>query len=226
MLDNGMELACAQARAEDDARRTRYALSVYRETVPIAGTPAERYLLGPRGIAKPKRWPADLRFHPACPRGAERLPAMVALMRDIVSDAPRGVHRTFLKPDGSSKNTDGGEAAKMMLGPSAGAAVKLTPDAEVTLGLGIAEGIETALSVWGLGWPMWSCLSVGTIAKFPVLKGIEALTIFADHDEKAAGEKGARACEARWVKAGAEVRIVLPKRDGTDWNDVLKGGVL
>jgi phage/plasmid primase-like uncharacterized protein len=56
-----------------------------------------------------------------------------------------------------------------------------------------------------------------------VLSGIEALTIFADHDPKATGENAARACEARWIAAGVEVRIVRPKVCGTDWNDVLKG---
>ena len=29
---------------------------------------------------------------------------------------------------------------------------------------------------------MWAALSAGGIARFPVLAGIEALTIFADHD--------------------------------------------
>ena len=29
--------------------------------------------------------------------------------------------------------------------------------------------------------------------------------------------------EARWAKAGVEVRIVRTKVAGTDWNDVLKG---
>src|SRR5829696_8088871 len=41
---------------------------------------------------------------------------------------------------------------KKMLGPSSGAAIKLSSDDEIGIGLGIAEGIETALSLLVAGW--------------------------------------------------------------------------
>jgi len=46
-------------------------------------------------------------------------------------------------PDGSDRDR---EAGKAMLGRATDAAIKLAPDDEVTFGLGIAEGIETALA--------------------------------------------------------------------------------
>lgn len=188
---------------------------------PITGTIAETYLRH-RGI----EWDADYRdvgFHPACPRGRdERLPAMVAIMRNPVTNEITGIHRTFLKPDGSGKVEHG--IAKMMLGVAG--IVKLIDDAEVALGLGLAEGIETALSVMTAGWrPVWACLSAGGIARFPVLDGIESLTIFADRDEGAAGQNAARACAARWTTAGREATVLVPKVSGTDFNDVVKGRV-
>ena len=49
---------------------------------------------------------------------------------------------------------------------------------------GIAEGIETALAVIGnFGFrPVWATLSASAMAAFPVLSGVECLTIFADND--------------------------------------------
>jgi putative DNA primase/helicase len=99
--------------------------------------------------------------------------------------------------------------------------VRLMPDEEVTGGLGIAEGIETALSVMqGFGWrPVWAATSAGMIRSLPVLPGIEALTIFADAD--GAGMAAATACAARWKDAGAEARIVAAPA-GQDFNDALR----
>lgn len=176
------------------------------EAQPPAGTLVGAYLAS-RGLALPDD--APLRFHPRCQRGAgpnaEHLPAMVALMTDPATGEPCGVHRTFLRADGAGK-ADG--AAKMMLGNVG--VIRLVPDAEVTLGLGLAEGIETALAVMqGFGWsPVWAATSAGNIAGFPVLPGIEALTIFADAD--AAGARAAAACAGHWTAAGREARILRP----------------
>jgi len=145
---------------------------------------------------------------------------MVALMTDPVTAEPCGVHRTFLRLDGSGK-ADG--QAKMMLGGAG--VIRLVPDDEVTIGLGLAEGIETALSVMQeAGWsPVWACGSAGAISTFPVLPGIECLTIFADADANGAGIKAARACAARWTEGGREVIVRYPRAGGMDWNDVARG---
>lgn len=88
--------------------------------------------------------------------------------------------------------------------------------------LGIAEGIETALSVIQRGgWsPVWAACAAGGIERFPVLLGVECLTIFADHD--IAGLNAARDCSRRWRLGGREVRIVAP-RDCGNWNDAALG---
>ena len=70
--------------------------------------------------------------------------------------------------------------------------VRLWPDEEVTSGLCVAEGVETALTAargFGLAW---ACLDAANLAALPVLPGVEALTIVADHDE--AGIRAADAC--------------------------------
>jgi putative DNA primase/helicase len=203
------------SKPEPEAKSTLpFARAIWGEAVPAERTLVERYLVS-RGLTLPRS--APLRFHPACRRAEERLPAMVALMTDPVTAEPVGVHRTFLRSDGSGK-ADG--QAKMMLGGSG--VIRLSADTEVTTGLGLAEGIETALAILQTGWsPVWAAGNAGAISAFPVLPGIEALTIFADHDANGVGTRAARACAERWVAAGREVVVRTPPA-GLDWNDVVR----
>jgi len=159
----------------------------------------------------------ELRYKDRCPRGSgderEYLPAMMGPLRDIFTNEIVGVHRTYLTVDGKGKAPG---QAKMMLGRSAGAAIKLCLDDEVTTGLGICEGIETGLALMGRGWrPIWALGSAGGIARFPALDGIECLTIFADQDPT--GIAAAQTCADRWTAAGREVRIATPHHG--DWLD-------
>jgi hypothetical protein len=195
------------------------ALEIWSAAVPIHGTIAETYLAN-RNIMSNDA----LRFHPRCPFRLEDgstafLPAMVGLFRDIVTDKPAGIHRTAIRPEGSRKaDIPGLGNPKKMLGPAKGAGIKLSPDDEVLEGLGICKGIETGLSIVGAGWrPIWALGSAGAVAAFPLLAGVESLTIFADRD--LAGIKAARECQGRWLEAGRECRILAPPVDGHDWND-------
>ncbi|MCC7281435.1 MAG: toprim domain-containing protein [Acetobacteraceae bacterium] len=192
------------------------ARSLWREAVPIAGTIAETYLREARGI-RLREWPAALRFHPRCPRGAERLPALLAAMRDPKTGEGVGLHCTFLHPDGSDRLRDA--MGKAMLGRAG--VVMLTPSAEVTHGLFVAEGVESTLAALAIGLaPAWAAASASGIARFPVLPGIECLTILADADQ--AGMRAAETCAARWREAGREARIVAPERAGADFNDLAR----
>src|SRR5690606_5106832 len=105
---------------------------------------------------------------------------------------------------------------KMMLGAAAGGVVRLSDDADVTYGLGIGEGIETCLAADFR--PVWACLSAGQIAAFPMLSGIEAITILTDHDK--AGVVAANLCGERWHAAGREVTFMMPTRAGADIADL------
>jgi hypothetical protein len=204
--------AAPAAREPEPKKTLPMARAIWREAIPATGTIVEAYLAG-RGLALPRS--APLRFHPACARQDERLPAMIALMTDPATAEPVGVHRTFLAADGSGKALG---QAKMMLG--GGGVIRLAPDEDVMTGLGITEGIENALAIMSRGWsPVWAAGSAGAISTFPVLAGIESLTIFADADENGAGIKAARACGTRWAAVGRQVDVHYPPA-GTDWNDV------
>jgi putative DNA primase/helicase len=202
------------------AESTKWALRLWREARPAKGTLVETYLAS-RGLGLPSGLIGgtedSLRFHPECPRGEARLPAMLGLMRGIVTDRPVGVHRTFLRDDGLAKAAV--EPNKMMLGRSKGAVLKLSPDQDVTLGLGLTEGIEDGLAVLNSGFaPVWVCLSAGGLMNFPVLGGIETLTVFSDNDS--AGARAAQACIERWQAAGKRARIVAPPRRLKDFGSI------
>ena len=196
------------APAMTDPGRIALALRIWDETSPLPGTIAETYLAG-RGLT----YGGDaIRFHPSCRFGVETHPAMVALITDATTAEPCGIHRTALQPVGGGKAGPG----KMMLGRAAGAVVRLSPDDEVHAGLAIAEGLETAMAAPFR--PVWATLSAGTMRAFPVLAGVESITIYADHDST--GLAAANDCGVRWHAAGKEVTIVAPTAEGADMADL------
>ncbi|MGO9428338.1 toprim domain-containing protein [Rhodoblastus sp.] len=148
----------------------------------------------------------------------QRLGAIIGVMTDARTAEPTGaISRTYLAPDGTKVGKAKTLGSPMGIG-------RLTSDDEVTEGLHLAEGIETALTGMAIGLrPMWSTGSSGLLANFPVLSGIEALNVILDHDANGAGEKAAREVEARWLAAGREVRLLRSDAPG-DLNDALKGG--
>lgn len=207
-------------REAETRQRIERAGDIWRAAVSIEGTPAAAYLRS-RGCAMPPAGADVIRYHPACPYTGGAVPCMVALMTTADGNRPTAIHRTPIRLDGTRDR----ERPKKMLGPSGGAVIRLCDDAEVTMGLGLAEGIETGLSVIAAGWaPVWAAGSAGTIKTFPILLGIGALTVFADHDASGAGLDAARACAGRWADAGREATIMSPPTAGTDWNDALGRG--
>jgi putative DNA primase/helicase len=50
-------------------------------------------------------------LHRLCPFGSKKVPVMVALVRDILTDAPQAVHRTALSLDGHKVMIDGKDAS-------------------------------------------------------------------------------------------------------------------
>jgi putative DNA primase/helicase len=131
--------------------------------------------------------------------------------------------RTALTPDGVKID-------RKLMGPGERMACKLTPDEDVEYGLHVSEGVETALAGMMLGFaPAWALGSSGGILNFPVLGGIDYLTIVVDNDEvnpktgKRPGPHAAAECSERWAAAGREVFHIVPDNVGSDIADVVKG---
>jgi putative DNA primase/helicase len=211
-----------------DKQRTTRTLVLWNEAGAPTGTIVEEYLAS-RGLHLPHEVvEADaIRFHSRCPFGladrtTTRLPAMLALMRNVITDSPQALHRTALKPDGSGKaEMPDGSSSKKMLGHAKGACIKLVDNEEVTHGIFITEGIETGIAALCAGFkPTWACGSAGALAAVPTLAGIEAFTVIADADPT--GLAAATACAERWFDAGCEARIVESTMAGEDLNDIFR----
>jgi putative DNA primase/helicase len=197
----------------DDAIRIAQALEIWSGVRPLRGSLAERYLAG-RGIRVPDESLEVLGFHPNCPFRGRRAPALVALIQDITTAEPVGVHRRELTRDATAA------APPMSLGPKSDGVVRLSP--AVSTELAIGEGIETCLAGMMLGaGPTWSVLDAGAITKFPVLADVQRLTILVDNDESGTGQRAAATCRNRWAGAGKRVRLAMPDTPGQDFNDLL-----
>ena len=161
----------------------------------------------------------DLRFHPHlyCPETKTELPALVAKVTTVLGNRTIGVHRIWFRPSESKA------VKKMRLGGSDElVCIRLWPDDAVTMALGITEGVESALAAAGMFKPMWSTVDASQMAKFPLLAGIESLTIFADYDK--AGLHAARAAWRRYMQAGVNANLLRPERMGDDVNDMVIRG--
>jgi putative DNA primase/helicase len=120
-------------------------LRLWRQAVEPRGTLVEAYLKG-RALELPAEAAFEtIRFHPDCPFGGDHFPAMVCLVRNILSNDPQAIHRTALASAGTAIKRNG-KTFRMSLGLVTGGAVKLDPDEDVTYGLSIGEGVETCLA--------------------------------------------------------------------------------
>jgi putative DNA primase/helicase len=86
--------------------------------------------------------------------------------------------------------------------------------------LGIAEGIETALSASILdAIPVWAALNTSLLSKFEPPPGVLRLRIYADRDEPGLAA-ATHLMERLQGRVALEIRI--PSAPHKDWNDVLQ----
>lgn len=215
LLEPNAGSAAEPSSGRRETRRNAAALRLWSEARSIAGTPAAAYLES-RGLAAD---PAQLRYHPRTPRGPSPLtqfrPALIAAVRD--ESGLVAVHRTFIDPRGSGL-ADLADP-RCGLGRFGYGAVRLGGSA---LRLGLAEGIETALSATALfGVPCWATLGTERFRRVALPAEVRELVLFLDHDS------GGRRAERLAREAFAHVPVIeahVPKRAGEDWNDVLRCG--
>jgi phage/plasmid primase-like uncharacterized protein len=213
----------------DDAKRTSAALRLWREAGPIEGTIGIRYLERERSIFDLPPDPHNvLRFHRRCVFGHDKTGqrifhgCVLALYRDIVTNEPTGIHRIALDANGKL-------IGRMGLGRKQGSAIKFWDDSNVSIGLVVGEGVETVLAaamhVQHKGTtlrPAWSLVDASNLERFPILGGLEHLTILADADANNRGQQAARTCAKRWAEAGRQAEVLIPDQLGYDFNDVAR----
>ncbi|TAN10032.1 MAG: hypothetical protein EPN34_12365 [Burkholderiaceae bacterium] len=202
---------------QPDALRTKlsdWGRKLWRECQPIGGI-AAAYLTARNCVLPPVD--GALRWHPKLKHPSGHVgPALVALVTNALTREPISLHRTWITATGKA---DVQPARLYLAGHDlTDGVIRLWPDELVTYGLGIAEGIETALSLaWGFT-PVWAMLDAGHLSGFKPLPGIETLAIACDNDP--AGIKASRECSERWSAAGADV--IVTRQEVNDLNDVLE----
>lgn len=181
-------------------------------------TPAELYLQL-RGIeVLPQR---AVRFSPSeYYDEAAKHPAMVAIAAD---DRGRPIYRHCTYLDGSNKIDAEVQRKLFTLTEYQGScAVRLFP---VSDSMGIAEGIETALSATQIyKVPTWATLNACLMERFKAPEGVKHLTIYADNDSHGRGLGAAFTCAWKNLLANNEVERVTVVWPATvnDFNDLLQ----
>lgn len=163
-----------------------------------------------------------------------KFPGILARVVDANGDLVT-LHRTFLTHDGNKAPLE--EPKKIMPVAQnkhlAGSAIRLGGD-PIEGYLGIAEGIETALSViTATGLPCWSVVNSFGMETFQPPAGVHTVIVFGDKDVadpvtgKRPGQDSAAHLKGMLEKTGIRVLRVFPKEPipegskGVDWNDVL-----
>lgn len=147
------------------------------------------------------------------------------VMAHLVQDAdgrPATWHLTYLNRQGWKA---GVQTPRKILPPSRdwrGGSVRLFEPARV---MGVAEGIETALSAAQLfDMPVWAALNAGNLEHWAPPAGTEVVHIFADNDASFTGQKSAYLLAHRLVvrnQMAGRVSVHVPPKAGMDWNDIL-----
>lgn len=193
---------------------------IWMRTKPIvSGSPAGNYLFARCGL---NDFPIQLR------EVFNGTPEMIAKVCDSTG-AGVSLHRTFLTPEGTKANGVGRSARKLMPGPLPdNVAIRLSylgdeyrSDINPRV-LGVAEGIETALSVRQMFYvECWSLINSVMMAKWNPPDSVVKVIIYGDNDKSFAGQAAAYKLANRLSgKLSVEVRI--PDQIG-DWNDVHQG---
>jgi CHC2 zinc finger len=145
----------ATKAADNTGHNRELAMRIWREAVDPCETLVAAYLTTPppkgRGLELPGEAWRSIRYHENCPFTGERSPAMVCLVRNIITNQPQAIQRTALHPNGTAVKR-GGKTYRMGLSAIAGGAIKIDPDEDVTMGLCIGEGLETCLAGRQMGF--------------------------------------------------------------------------
>jgi putative DNA primase/helicase len=203
---------------EHDPEKVERDKTIWREAVSPIWSPAEDYLASRKLDLPTELAERVLRFHPECPWRNEntgqidRIPCLLAAFRSFRDGSFVTFHRIRLDRPQHWPKTE-----RKFYGPVTGAAIKLAP---ATDKLTIGEGVETCMAATqlGLGPACWALGSVGRISKFPVLDGIDELTILAEAGKTSA--EAVKFCAQRWRRAGRRV-IISRSTIGSDHNDAL-----
>ncbi|MDE2105273.1 MAG: toprim domain-containing protein [Patescibacteria group bacterium] len=209
---------------EDERERQSYARSIWKHSKPILGTVAEKYLRS-RAITM-REWPEALRFSENAwiirrnKNGDNQwvqsgYPAMIAAIVDENDDVT-AIQTTFLRSDGTGKADF--EKPKRTTGLMGRGAIRLDFWSPA---MGVAEGIETALSArLRYKMPIWCAAGGSRMASIWFPPDTRQVIVFGDNGES--GHRLADTAVAAFHKRDIASYAIFPESDHKDENDALK----
>jgi putative DNA primase/helicase len=213
------------ARAEAEAAQkesasTSFAQRLWAEAGPVAGSVGERYLRETRRIVNSqhlRRWPDAIRWHDA----------RKMLVFAVTDDAGAIVAVQVIRINADAKKDDTRGLTKQSYGPVGKGAVRFgavaLARADMLPPLQLAEGPETALTVWAAtGFETWAML--GSMAKALLPRG-RLVVVCKDDDQRMSNSaKAIRKAVRAWIADKYDVREVSPyevrRQDKSDFNDL------
>lgn len=214
----------AVVESEKPAEPTRRVRAILRESCLVEDCEPVRLYLASRSL-----WPLPtghcLRAHPSVeywsrddhgnPKMVGRYAALVAAVRDMCGEIVTA-HVTYIERDGRKIQEFDPRKLLSKLEGREGCAVQMMPHASV---LGVAEGIETALSATLMHKvPVWPTLNATLLAKWEPPHSVDKVIIFADRD--VAGLEAATMLMER-LQERVRLEVRRPSK-GKDWNDALR----
>jgi hypothetical protein len=194
------------------------ARAIWHNAAEPKGTDVERYL---RGRAMSGPIPRTIRAARLYHRESGReVPALVGAIQNAEGRIT-AVQRIYIDPVTAKKVS--AKPAKKTKGPMQDGAVRLAKPARI---LGIAEGIETAMSAMHMfSLPVWACLGAQRLKAVWIPEEVEQLVLFADRGE--VGMREAIDAAEVYEAKGLSTEIVLPDephKDFNDWHQARAGG--
>lgn len=214
---------------------------VWSESVPIATTPAMTYLCNRvRDIQSGWLSPA-LRFHPALMHYDDesgqksQRPALVARVVDAsCPEKAVTIHRTYITQEGQKAPVSPSQVKKVMtttVDKLSGESIQVNTRHSATVI--VAEGIENALA-WvaatGNRYAVYAALNCHNLSRFCWPKETRYLLVAADNDAPnprtglRPGLHNALVLQERAQQAGLRVKVMLPPRQGVDFDDLWNAG--
>ena len=210
-----------RARSDVEAVKARM-LAAWREARMLTGSDLSSRYLRRRGIVL-DRWPFYLRHHGALRYRVDantigETPGMLA--KFVAADGQSAtMQKLLLREPGLKAEVDKPRLLFPVEVPLGGA-VRL---ADAAPEMGVAEGIETALSAAQLHrMPVWACLTANYLMKWKPPPEAKRIVIFGDRDANFKGQSAAYVLANRLVEQlKLEARVMLPPPPHKDWNDVV-----
>jgi len=216
-----------EQRVVEIRKKIGKASQILKETLPIQGSLAERYLRIHRGIKG--ELPTTLRYHPGRYHGEanKKLPALAVVAQNARGKL-RAVQLIYLDPKTANKAKL--ETPKMTYGsPSFENMSVVINRGKNNKLIALAEGTETALSVKEAFPELTIYCTLGTshFHRVPLRHDTQQLLFFADNDgEQSKSQqslyKAAESLAGKGVDVWQVISPSLPGLDKADFNDVLK----